>query len=177
MRDAHRGFTLVELLVAMAVTGPLLGGLWLLLHTGLQAYTGGAMRVEAQQSARWALERMAGELREAGFDPHGAGLVAIEVAERQRVRLVRDLNENGVVEPTQERVTYLWDATARVLRRDAGGGAQPLIDHVETLELTYFDGAGRITSEPAHVRGVRVRLVVGREGLSTIVETAVTLRN
>jgi prepilin-type N-terminal cleavage/methylation domain-containing protein len=153
MRDAHRGFTLVELLVAMAVTGPLLGGLWLLLHTGLQAYTGGAMRVEAQQSARWALERMAGE------------------------RLVRDLNENGVVEPTQERVTYLWDATARVLRRDAGGGAQPLIDHVETLELTYFDGAGRITSEPAHVRGVRVRLVVGREGLSTIVETAVTLRN
>ena len=44
-----------------------------LLHLGLHAWVWGAARVEAQQSARYALERMASELREAGYDPTAAG--------------------------------------------------------------------------------------------------------
>lgn len=171
------GFTLAELLVSLAVGGLLLAGAGALLDTALRAVETGSARVEAQQAARWALERMAQELREAGYDPRGSGLAAIEIAEPTRVRLVRDLNENGVVDPTRERVTYRWDSGARILRRDAGGGAQPVINDVASLHLEYYDAAGAPTLDPARVRAVRVRLEVGARPPRTVVETHAALRN
>src|SRR3989304_6020528 len=73
---------------------------------------------DAQQSARIALERMTRELREAGYDPTGLGLPALVVAGPTRVAFQRDLNGNGVLDPTRERVTYLL--RGRGLRRAAG---------------------------------------------------------
>jgi type IV pilus assembly protein PilW len=171
------GFTLAELLVAMALAGLLMSGLVLLLDAAQRATTAGRARVEAQQGARWALDRMVRELREAGYDPQRSGLAALEIAEPQRVRLVRDLNDNGVVDPTQERVTYLWDGAARILRREAGGGAQPLINDVHAVEIAYFDTAGAPTADPGRVRSLRVRLEVGARPPRTVVETRVALRN
>jgi len=171
------GFTLAELLVTAAVAGILLGGLGVLLDSSLRAAVAGAARVEAQQAARWALMRMARELRDAGYDPRGARLAAIEIAEPTRVRIVHDLDEDGTVDPTRERVTYLWDAPARILRREAGGGAQPLINDVQVLSLTYFDAAGAPTGDAAAVRAVRVRLEVGARPPLTVMETEVALRN
>jgi type IV pilus assembly protein PilW len=170
------GFGLAELLVSTAVAGLLLAGLVLLLDTALRASAAGRAQVEAQQGARWALDRMSRELREAGYDPRGRGLAAIEIAEPTRVRLVHDHDEDGVIDPTRERVTYSWDATARILRREAGGGAQPLINDVHALALTYHDAAGD-PAAAATVRSVRVRLEVGARAPRAVMETEVALRN
>ncbi len=62
---SERGYTLAELLVAMAVLVLLLGGLLLTLQGGQTAYLFGAGRVEVQQNARVGLERMLRELRTA----------------------------------------------------------------------------------------------------------------
>jgi len=105
-----------------------------LLHLGLRAWVWGAARVEAQQSARYAVERLAGELREAGYDPTGAGIAPVVLAEPTRVVFQRDFNGNGVVDPTHERVTYLLRPGESILRRDAGGGAQPVVEAATTLE-------------------------------------------
>src|SRR5262245_35902723 len=94
-----RGFTLLEVVGAVAVGG--------LLLAGQGAYAAGEARAEAIQGARVGLERMATELRQAGYDPQGAGFAAIEVAEPERITLLHDLNENGTIDPTRERVTYL----------------------------------------------------------------------
>jgi type II secretory pathway component PulJ len=171
------GFALVELLVSTAVAGLLLAGLVLLLDTALRASTAGTARVEAQQAVRWALDRLSRELREAGFDPRGSGLAAIEIAEPTRVRLVHDHDEDGAIDPTRERVTYSWDASARILRREAGGGAQPLINDVHALTLTYLDAAGRPATAAPAVRSVRVRLEVGARPPHAVMETEVALRN
>jgi Tfp pilus assembly protein PilW len=83
------GYSLVDLLVALAVGGGLMVSTVTLLHLGLRAWLWGAARVEAQQSARYALERMAGELREAGYDPTAAGIAPVVVAEPARVAFQR----------------------------------------------------------------------------------------
>ncbi len=182
MRD-ERGLTLVELAVAAAVTGLLMAAVLTVFQAGLRAYAWGAARVEAQQSARAALERMARELREAGYDPTGAGLAAVVVAEPERVVFQRDLNGNGVVDPTSERVTFLLRPGERVLRRDAGGGAQPLAEGIRRLRLGYADAAGAPTTDPARVAAVRVRLETAppagvlAAGAGVVMETEATLRN
>lgn len=177
MRRATAGYSLVDLMVALAVGGGLLASTVVLLHLGLRAWLWGAARVEAQQSARYALERMVRELREAGYDPTVAGMAAVVVAEPTRIAFQRDLNGNGAVDPTRERVTYLLRAGERILRRDAGGGAQPVIEDVRGFRLTYLDRVGLPTTDAAAVTAVRIRLEVGGEGAGVLMETQATLRN
>ena len=174
---SSRGYSLVDLLVALAVGGGMLAAAVTLLHLGLRAGVWGAARVEAQQAARYALERMASELREAGYDPTAAGIAPVVVAEPARVAFQRDFNGNGVVDPTSERVTYRLRAGESTLRRDAGGGAQPVINGVRALRLTYLDREGVETTDPNAVIAVRVRLEVGDGGAGVLMETQATLRN
>ncbi|HUM14700.1 MAG TPA: hypothetical protein VL086_03340 [Candidatus Nitrosotalea sp.] len=180
-RLGNRGYSLVDILVALAVGGGVLVASVMLLHQGLQAWVWGTARVEAQQSARYALERLAGELREAGYDPTVAGIAAVVIAEPTRIAFQRDFNGNGEVDPTRERVTYLLRPGERTLRRDAGGGAQPVIDGVRAFQLTYLDRTGLETTDPAEVRAVRIRLEVGGPGVGAgagiVMETQATLRN
>jgi type IV pilus assembly protein PilW len=171
------GFSLADLLVSLAVLGGVLAGTYTVLASGLGAYRFGAARVEAQQSARVALERMVKELREAGYDPTGAGIEAVLAAERELVTFQRDLNGNGVIDPTRERVTFLLRPGDAVLRREAGGGAQPLAEGVRRLALTYYDRAGAETADPARVASIRIQLEVGFAGPGVVVESHVTLRN
>ena len=151
MRHAPAGYSLVDLLVALAVGGGLMASTLTLLHLGLRAWVWGAARVDAQQSARYAVERMASELREAGYDPTVAGIAPVVLAEPARVVFQRDFNGNGVVDPTRERVTYLLRPGETILRRDAGGGAQPVVEQVRAFRLTYLDRAGAETTDAAAV--------------------------
>ena len=172
---AEAGFSLAELLASLALLGLLMAAALTGLVAGQESYGLGAARIDAQQSARIALERMAKELREAGYDPTGAGLAAVVLAEPTRVAFQRDLNGNGVVDPTRERVSYLLRGS--VLRREAGAGAQPIIEGVRSLALTYFDRAGVETTDPARAAGIRIRLDVGRRGPGALMETQVSFRN
>jgi len=61
----QRGFTLAELLVATAVIGLVMAGVFVVQRGGQQAYLLGSNRVETQQNTRVALDLMTRELRSA----------------------------------------------------------------------------------------------------------------
>src|SRR3972149_6699173 len=77
---AEAGFSLAELLASTALMSVLMAATLTVLVAGQESYGLGAARIDAQQSARIALERMAKELREAGYDPTRAGLAAVVLA-------------------------------------------------------------------------------------------------
>jgi len=168
---------MADLLVSLAVFGLAMSVVLSFLVFGVRAYGWGGGRVQAQQSARAALERMTAELREAGYDPLGAGIEPVVVASPTVLTFQRDLNGNGVVDPTRERVTFVLRPGDTVLRRDAGGGAQPVIEEVRRLTFAYFDRAGAATLDPSAVALVRISLEVGHGGSRVVMETAVSLRN
>jgi type II secretory pathway component PulJ len=173
-RRVHLG----DLLVSLAVLGLLLAATLGVLEQGQAAYAGGAARVESQQTARVALARLASDLRQAGFG--GPGPPAVAVAERTRVVLHMDLDRNGIIAGRGETVTWHLDGT--ILRRNAGGGAQPIVNGVVALTLEYRDARGLPTTAAPAVRAVTVRLTTraaGRRGggADTTVTTTVRLRN
>jgi prepilin-type N-terminal cleavage/methylation domain-containing protein len=65
----QRGFTLAEMLVVCAIVGLVMASLLGLVMQGQQAYWFGSTQVDGQQTVRVALERMAKEIREAGYEP------------------------------------------------------------------------------------------------------------
>lgn len=179
-----RGFTLAELLVSLAVVGLVMAGTLSLLIQGQQTYLAGAGRIEAQQNARVALERMASEIRAAGYNPRGAGFSAIVNQTETGLTLQNDWNGDGIIGGRGEVVVYLLRGTT--LRRNAGGGAQPVVEGVERLRLVYLDSAGRSTADPAAIRSVEVSITTLPEGtraawstgrVGASMTTAVRLRN
>jgi hypothetical protein len=99
------------------------------------------------------------------------------VAEPARIVFQRDLNGNGLIDPTRERVTYLLRPSETTLRRDAGGGAQPLAERVQRFTLSYLDRDGAPTADPARIASVRMEIEAGRAGPEATMATLVTLRN
>ena len=174
---------LAELLVVLAISGLLLASLAGALDQGQRVYATGSAQVEVTQNARVALARMAADIRQAGRGPHPENFLAIAVAEPSRIVLQHDLNGDGTIAGTGETIT--WLVRDGVLRRNAGGGAQPIINGVRDVTFTYLDGAGqpaanidairlvgiRLTTEPDHAQS-RLAAIAGQT-----VATQVRLRN
>ena len=171
--------TLAELLVALSVLGLVLAATLGAFTEGQRAHARGAARVETQQTARVALARMAREIRQAGLG--GDALPPIAVAEPSRIVIQHDLDRDGRAVSKGETVT--WLLSGEVLRRDAGGGAQPIVNGVRALQLSYLDGAGQVAATPAAVRTVVIVLATAPEhpgaGGATLTRlaTEVRLRN
>src|SRR5262245_49515581 len=174
-----RGVTLADLLATFAVVGLVLAAVLSVFSEGQRAYSHGASRVETQQTARVALARMAREIRQAGRG--GGSLPPIAVAEPSRLVIQQDLDGDGVAATRGETIT--WRLAGDVLRRDAGAGAQPIVNGVHALRFDYLDRDRAPT-----VRGEAIQTVVitlhtvpehpGARGATvTILTTEVGLRN
>jgi type II secretory pathway component PulJ len=176
--DAAR-VTLAELLVALVALGLVAAAALTLLDEGQRAWAFGTARAETQQSARVAMARLVAEIRVAGRG--GQSFDAVAVAAPGEIVLQQDLDGDGVIVANGERVT--WRLAGTVLRRDAGGGLQPIVNGVRSLSLTYFDAAGAPASGLAAVRSVEIVLVTGPDysvigpTASTVLTTRVRLRN
>jgi type IV pilus assembly protein PilW len=147
---------LAELLVSIAVLGVLMSLTFATLDAGSRAHSVGAARVESQQAARVALERLLRDVRNAGLDGSGAGFPAVAVAQPARLVVQSDLDGDGRIAARGE--TIEWLVRDGVLRRDAGGGAQPIAPGVRRFVLEYLDGRGAVTAAPEAVRTVVVTL-------------------
>jgi type II secretory pathway component PulJ len=175
--------TLHELLVACALCGLVFAAIYGVLDEGLRAYTTGAARAESQQTARVALERLAREIRQAGRGGVES-LDALLRLEPARITLASDLDGDGRADSRGEQVTWHL-AAGGILRRDAGGGAQPLANGVQAFEIKYLDESLAPTLDPGAVRLVEIAVVTAHprgpsslaRGVTTRVETRVRLRN
>jgi type II secretory pathway component PulJ len=148
--------TLGELLVATALVGLTLASLLVALDEGQRVYATGSAHVEIAQSARVALARMASDIRQAGRGARPDAFSAIAIAEVSRIAVQYDLDGDGAIAGNGETVT--WQLSNGVLRRNAGGGAQPIINGVRDLVFTYLDADGQPAARPELVRSVGIRL-------------------
>ena len=141
---------------------------------GSQEFRGGSLAALAWLSA---------ELRTAGQGPGPRSVPPLSAAEPTRVVLQVDRDGDGAAAGVTEAIT--WRLAGDILRRDAGGGAQPVINGVRALTLAYFDGAGAPTTDPAAVHRVAITLVTRADhatsprarDLGPVFTTDVHLRN
>jgi len=168
----ERGYTLAELLTAMAVTGLLLAGLLFTLQEGRDVYQSDAARAEVQQNARVALERMLRELR-------AATTVTTSAANDVKFTYFSAAGTNDTVE-------YSLNG-GQLQRNQTGAAGQPetLIGGVQNLVITYYDINDVVTTTAANVRTVDIKLTTQPENptvapqnvRTAIVEGRVRVRN
>jgi len=163
----NEGFTLVELLVAVAISGIVMASVYSSYYSQQKSYIAQEQVATMQQNLRNALFHLERDIRMAGYDPTMMAGAGIANAGSDTMQITMDLNGDGDTSDTDETITYSLYVSSGVTRlgKSSGGGPNsPVADNIEALNFVYLDGDRNVTSTLGSIRSVQVTLVatVGR---------------
>lgn len=163
----EKAFTLVELLVALAIASIFVVSTLTVADMSIKSYSSQERVSEAQQSLRAALDLMIRDIRMAGYDPmsmsHGpTSGIGIVTATPTMLQVSADLNADQQDNGGTENLTYFYDARRKRLRQKEGGNAyaQTFIENVSAMRFSYFDADNEPTNDVDAIVSVVVLLTV-----------------
>ena len=159
------GFSLIELLIAMAVGLVVLGAMYSVFTLQNKTLTNQEEIVAMQQSVRAGMDMMTREIVMAGYDPCGLNsnsdssdnFVGVTLNSAQ-LQIKADLDGNnpainncqspykGIDMTSQENIIYKFDETNKQITRNIGAGDQQFIENVQFFAFKYLK-----SSNPADV--------------------------
>jgi type IV pilus assembly protein PilW len=179
----NRGYTLVELLVALIVGLIVLGALYGVFTVQNKQLNKEDQMAEMQQNARMAMDMMSKEIVMAGYGASGVTrcsgsttasatpCLGISTANADSISFSADLNENGSITLDEsvnpgENIAYSVftdpDSGVQSLCRASNGEAcsssNTIIDHVSSLAFTYRNSAGSATTNLADIRTIEITI-------------------
>ena len=180
------GFSLVELLMALAISSIVLGAIYSVFSITNKNFTTQNVAANVQQSLRSAIGLMARDIRLAGLDPIGTDSFGIEYASQTKIRFTLDSIDsgsgkfNGIVDETNfEEVTYDFQSN-QVVQTLYETAASPnpavLVSNITNLNFAYLDAANNDLVDyglsPARVPDDKLADIRSVEVLITIEEPA-----
>ena len=150
MTDKEGGFTLVELLIYIAIFGVTLAALCNVFIINTRSYTSQENKMEVAQDVRSAMNMMITEIRMAGCDPHEIGNVGLLDdaddnldTDGNSIHFTMDSDSDGSITLADEDICYYRDSVdGNIKRRTGGGGIQPIAENITglTFEYEFADG-------------------------------------
>jgi type IV pilus assembly protein PilW len=175
------GFSLLELVVGLAVASIVMLAIVSVFTTLTRSYTTQTTSANLQQSARVSLDYMALNIRMAGLNPGRLSNVGIISADGSSIEFNLDRNLNGVMETLdEEHMRFSFDPVDRQVDEQLYVGTPsasqgPLVGNVTSLTFNYFDQNGTDlgpTPDLARIKTVDIFLTVqqrpGRESQPVI---------
>jgi hypothetical protein len=142
----HRGFTLVEVLFAVATGIMVMGAAYVAMISGQRSSVGIEEKVVAQQDLRGGIEIMSLEIGMASFNPNFVNMIwrapggcvnasanqaykGIQDATANTISVQMDIQESSAIgDNPNEIIAYAYDAVnQRITRETNCGGAQPFL--------------------------------------------------
>ena len=123
------GFSLIELMVVLAILGIIILGLVTFFTGGTKSWVAGQSQLEAQRNARQAMDRMVKEIREADYI--NSSSVSSQI----------DFNT-----PFDGSISYSLSESGDLKR-----GFNLIINNVQSLAFTYFDNSDTAVDLPLTV--------------------------
>lgn len=187
MLKGKAGFSVPEFLIAMLVGLVVLGAVYSLFTMQNKQFSNQEQMIEMQQNARIAMAIMIREISMAGYNqtssscpspvtavPRCTGTttatntpcVGITYAGANTISFVTDLNANcdttaGTANP-DENITFDLYSPSGVptLGRTSNGVKQPVVEYVDALSFTYYDGSGNVTTNVANIRRIKISITI-----------------
>ena len=188
--NSDRGFTLVEVMVALAISGIVLASIYSAFQSQQNSYVAQEQVSEMQQNVRIGLDMLSKDIRLAGYNPSGAAGIGFVFAGNFNGTAVTtnatqiaftadldglgsidavalDLDGNGIDMADMEQIAYRLNGT-NLQRYSSVTGIitwQTIAENVENIEFQYVLDDGSQTTTPtaaqlANIRNVRISILV-----------------
>jgi type IV pilus assembly protein PilW len=160
----QKGFSLIELMVAMAIVSVLMAGIYTFYHNQVKNHVTQQVLVDMQQDARVGMYMMTREIRMAGCDPQRSTGATIRLANAAQIAFDSDQDGDGSI-AADERL-YYGLSNGNIVR---GGwdesnpsttlNLNPVALNIDALNFVYLDNAGFVTADLDAIRSVQITLV------------------
>jgi type IV pilus assembly protein PilW len=201
MRGTDQGFTLMEILVAMAISGIVMGSIYMTYYSQQRSYILQEQVAAMQQNHRTAMYYMEREIRMAGYNPTwaaGADLdtdgvdndcdtfidgldpegdestsIGIITNGANSINFTIDDNGDGDICDTNENITYALDGSDLV-RNNA-----VIAENMVSLAFDYLDENNISTPTLADIRSVQITLTARTDdnSINRVLTTQIRCRN
>ena len=153
------GFSLIELIVSIAISGIALSAVTTTFVSQSQSYDVQEQIVEMQQNARAAMDIITREVRMAGFDPTGAGFTGVHYHSGY-IHIRADLNGDGDKDDTNEDLRYRYDSTNKLIERDDDdwNNWTLLVENIQAFNFDYLDRNSNPTTTSTDIRQIQITI-------------------
>ena len=182
-----RGFSLVELMVTLAISGIIIVAVYSVYTSQQRIYLAQEQVAEMQQNIRAAVDTMTREIRMAGYDSTGNAGAGITTASAGQFGFTLDSNEDGDTADGGEIIDFGFsvaagndvdrngipdtisngvpDALNLGKQTGGAGGYQAMAENIQAIEFSYLDKDGNVTAVLANIRSVQIS-ILARAGRS-----------
>jgi len=152
----NQGFTLIELIIVIAISGIIIAGSSMLLFQGINAYNAGKTEINSSWQATLAIERITRDLRAISST---ANILTASSGEL----ITRDINGT----------TIDYKVVSSQLLRNT----QVLANNIPSITFSYYDANGTVTASVSAIRYIGISLNVIYSQVTTNFSTMVALWN
>ena len=157
------GFTLVEVMMCVAIISIVFGTIYRSFDIFSRSYTTENVKAGVQQKTRIGIDLMARDIRLAGLDPLGsanAGFIS-GGTNTSSIQFGADHNYDGDLDDPFENITYALNGNILEQTSDLGSGsvAATLLDNVTDLTFAYLDATDTPMAAPIQVGEIRTVLI------------------
>ena len=174
-----KGFTLVELLIAMVISGIVGTAIYTAYQSQVRMSAAQEQITEMQQSIRSTLHMMVNEIRMAGYDPDSLATAGITNANANAITFTLVADDDGIdndnadgdddpatgFDEAGELKTITYDLynpdgdADNDLRRQDGAAAPMHAENIENIEFTYLDSTGNTTAVLNDIRRIHISIL------------------
>ena len=140
------GFSLIELMSAIAISGGILGAITASFISQSRSYDAQEQINELQQGARASMDMITREVRMAGYNTNGALSFDGITYDTTQIRVQANLDGDGDTGDTNEDIIYAYDAANDEIERTTGGTTEVLVENISAFTFQYLDGSGTATT-------------------------------
>jgi type IV pilus assembly protein PilW len=162
IRYKKDGFTLLELLITMAISGLVMTGIYSVYNSQQTTYNSLMQSVEMQQNLRAGMLMLVNEVRMAGYDPTGDANARLVNIDSDTITFTMDLDGDGMLAGSGENITYLIYTASdgrQKLGRQNPTVSQAVAENFDALNFVYLDADGNVTATASAVRSIQVAMV------------------
>jgi type IV pilus assembly protein PilW len=162
------GFTLIELMIALALGMIVMASVATTFTTQTRAYSAQEQINQMEQNARGALDIMSREIKMAGYKPNGGSVTGVVSYTSTSLTIQADLNADGAISTSAsdyEQIAYAYDSTNKKITRQVGGAtAATLAENISAFAFTYYQASGTTTATSAtNIRRIKIAITAKTE--------------
>jgi len=162
-----RGFTLIELMVSIAIGMVVLASVATTFTSQTRAYSAQEQINQMEQNLRGALDIMTREIKMAGYKPNGGTVTGVVSYSSSSLTIQADIDGNGTLlasgtgsDTANEQIAYVYDSVNKKITRQVGSGtAATLAENISAFTFTYYQSSGAtLATSASNIRRIKIAL-------------------